>query len=127
MGPHHNRLSGIPDSYWPLEKDLRDAQIKNAQFAAAKLAKKLYEARKKLKGEDDPMTVAARQQLVFCSIDGAMLKYTELRHSPLRVTGIVPFRGDREMYDPGQAHVSWEYTNGLTESGRVALSADCPK
>ena len=46
-----------------LEKELRELQMKQAGFAAAKVARKVYEARKKAHGEDDPMTVSAKQQL----------------------------------------------------------------
>src|SRR3954467_15607479 len=46
-----------------LEKELRELQIKQAQFAAAKVARKLYAAQKKLHGEDAPETQSVKQQL----------------------------------------------------------------
>ncbi len=46
-----------------LEKELQDLQVKQATFAAVKVAKKLYEAQKKLTGEDSVETQRRKQQL----------------------------------------------------------------
>jgi CHAT domain-containing protein len=46
-----------------LEKELRDAQIKQAHFVSLKLAKRLYELQKQATGEDSPQTRQRQQTL----------------------------------------------------------------
>lgn len=46
-----------------LEKELTQAQIKQAHFAALKIARKLYELQRKATGDDSPQTKARKQVL----------------------------------------------------------------
>ena len=46
-----------------LEKELREDQQKQAQFAAVKVARKLYDAQRKASGDDAPKTASRRQSL----------------------------------------------------------------
>ena len=66
-----------------LEKELTDLQIKQATFAAVKVARKLYEAQRKLTGEESIETQRRKQQLASSMQSagdhaGAIRLYTEL-------------------------------------------------
>jgi CHAT domain-containing protein len=66
-----------------LEKELRDAQVKQAHFTALKVARKLYELQKRVTGDDSPQTRQRKQSLASIlqmtgDYAGAEKIYTEI-------------------------------------------------
>ena len=75
-----------------LEKELTELQIKQATFAAVKVARKLYEAQRKITGEESIETQRRKQTLASAmqaagDHAGSIKLYTELLHSVEKAKG----------------------------------------